>query len=126
MYEGVSLTPLTPLASTPTSRTDGNGALGRPPGQEMRFVELVARAWLEPELAQRYRADARSVLVEFGVELAPGELPPALPESPVCELTIEELSRPSTAHAQLCFCLDSPAPEPDRTAVRAGNQTVVR
>ncbi|WP_079054174.1 TIGR04351 family putative TOMM peptide [Streptomyces graminilatus] len=78
--------------------------------QELRFSELVANAWLEPELFRRYRADAMTVLSEFGVTLAHGQQPPALPEDPMCELTIEELTRPTTAHAQLCFCLSDELP----------------
>ncbi len=95
------------------------------PGQELRFMELVAQAWLEPELSRRYQVDARSVLDEFGVTLAQGQQPPSLPENPVCELTIEELSRPGTAHAFLCFCL-SPAPEHRYTDAPDGNRAVAR
>jgi putative thiazole/oxazole-modified microcin (TOMM)-like peptide len=95
------------------------------PGQELRFMELVAQAWLEPELSRRYQIDARSVLDEFGVTLAQGQQPPALPENPVCELTIEELSRPGTAHAFLCFCL-SPTPEHRYADAPDGHRAVAR
>ncbi|GAA3902910.1 hypothetical protein GCM10023084_64260 [Streptomyces lacrimifluminis] len=95
--------------------------------QELRFSELVANAWLEPELLRRYRADAMAVLGEFGVTLAHGQQPPALPEDPICELTIEELSRPTTAHAQLCFCLsDEVFPDPGRPAAIATGRAVLR
>ncbi|MGW0828063.1 TIGR04351 family putative TOMM peptide [Streptomyces sp. NPDC002845] len=97
-------------------------------GQELRFSELVAHAWLEPELSQRYRVDAMSVLDEFGVTLAQGQQPPALPENPVCELTIEELSRPTTAHAWTCFSLshDNLSPDLGSTTARAGSRTVLQ
>ncbi|HSX98630.1 MAG TPA: TIGR04351 family putative TOMM peptide [Streptomyces sp.] len=108
--------------------TDRAVGLDLTPAQELRFMELVAQAWLEPELSRRYQVDALSVLDEFGVTLAEGQQPPSLPESPVCELTIEELSRPATAHAYLCFCLspESQSPEPRYTTARAGSRAVVR
>ncbi|NEA65629.1 TIGR04351 family putative TOMM peptide [Streptomyces sp. SID12488] len=94
-------------------------------GQELWFSELVAQAWLEPELFRRYRADAMTVLGEFGVTLAQGQQPPALPEDPACELTIEELSRPSTAHAQLCFCFSDELPlHPGHPAARTASRAV--
>lgn len=73
-----------------------------------RLVELMAHIWLEPDLADRYRADARSVLGEFGVALDTGEQAPMLAAANALgELTIEELSRPAVAQAQLCFCLET-------------------
>lgn len=105
--------------------TDLAIGLDRTPGQELRFMELVAQAWLEPELSRRYQVDARSVLDEFGVTLAKGQQPPSLPENPVGELTIEELSRPGTAHAFLCFCL-SPTPEHRYTSAPDGNRAAAR
>ncbi|MGI5195702.1 TIGR04351 family putative TOMM peptide [Streptomyces sp. CA-288835] len=101
MYKGFVLAPVG------TSGTDDPGVTGPQSGRDLRLVELVAHTWLEPGLSQRYRADARSVLDEFGVTLASDEQPPALPENPACELTIEELSRPTTAHAVGCFCLNA-------------------
>lgn len=113
MHEGIF-----PLPQV-TPGTDGAMGSGLPDGQESRFVELVACAWLDPELANRYRTDARAVLAEFGVTPAPGQEPPALPENTMEELTIEELSRPTpTAQARGCLCwADEPAPEPGLTAV---------
>ncbi|MER6917168.1 TIGR04351 family putative TOMM peptide [Streptomyces sp. NPDC000594] len=73
------------------------------------LVELMARTWLEPALADRYRADARSVLDEFGFTLPVGEQAPALPADPVSELSIEELSRPAAAHATGTYCIQMDA-----------------
>ncbi|MDC2948249.1 TIGR04351 family putative TOMM peptide [Streptomyces heilongjiangensis] len=111
-----------------TRATDQTGGLDdRLPGQELRFMELVARAWLEPELSRRYQVDATSVLDEFGVTLAQGQLPPSLPENPLGDLTIEELSQPTTAHAFLCFCLtDDVSPQARSTASGPGSRRVVR
>lgn len=98
------------------------------PGQELRFVEPVAHAWLQPEPSRRQRADAMSVLDEFGVTPAQSLQPPVLPENPVCELTIEEVSRPTTAHARTCFCWSSESVAPDRghPATQAGSRAVLR
>jgi putative thiazole/oxazole-modified microcin (TOMM)-like peptide len=110
-----------------TRATDQTVGLDRMPGQELRFMELVARAWLEPELSRRYQVDATSVLDEFGVTLAQGQQPPSLPENPVGELTIEELSRPTTAHAFLCFCLtEDVSPEARHTSSGTGSRRIVR
>ncbi|MER7050400.1 TIGR04351 family putative TOMM peptide [Streptomyces jumonjinensis] len=91
-----------------------------------RLVELIARTWLEPALADRYRADARSVLDEFGVTLAVGEQAPALPELPVCELSIEELTRPTTAHAPTCVCWVTDAWETAPRTPSAETRTILR
>ncbi|GLF95627.1 TIGR04351 family putative TOMM peptide [Streptomyces yaizuensis] len=85
------------------------------------LVELMARTWLEPTLADRYRADARSVLDEFGFTLAVGEQAPPLPESPVSELSIEELNRPVNAHQSGCFCLQM-----DSVSTSAASRTILR
>jgi putative thiazole/oxazole-modified microcin (TOMM)-like peptide len=87
---------------TDVEALSGHGSLAEQSPQEW-LVELIARSWLEPSLADRYRADAHSVLDEFGVTLAAGEQVPALPEAPECELSIEELSRPVLAHAGTCL-----------------------
>lgn len=110
-----------------THATEQTVAFDRMPGQELRFMELAARAWLEPELSRRYQVDATSVLDEFGVTLARGQQPPSLPENPVGELTIEELSQPTTAHAFLCFCLtDDVSPEARYTSSGTGGRRIVR
>ncbi|WP_282702199.1 TIGR04351 family putative TOMM peptide [Streptomyces sp. CC219B] len=110
-----------------TCGTGGAVEPDRTPGQELRLMELVARAWLEPELSRRYQVDATAVLGEFGVTLAQGQQPPSLPENPMGDLIIEELSRPTTAHAQLCFCLsENVSPDARSSTAGAGSQGVVR
>ncbi|MFI2378461.1 TIGR04351 family putative TOMM peptide [Streptomyces sp. NPDC018964] len=121
MYEGIFPVPqITPGA-------DGVMEAGLQAGEEARFVELVACAWLDPELASRYRADARAVLAEFGVTLTPGQEPPALPENPMEELSIEELSRPAPlAHAAGCLCWAADDPAPEQALTTAGDRAVAR
>ncbi|MER5768684.1 TIGR04351 family putative TOMM peptide [Streptomyces sp. NPDC001985] len=103
MNETILVAPENPIvaeaAGAPGTTTAGPSL----PHDREWLVELIARTWLEPALAARYRADARAVLDEFGVTLDVGEPAPALPESPVCELSIEELTRPTTAHAGACL-----------------------
>ena len=76
---------------------------GIEPSGELRFAELVARSWLEPELAERYRSDARSVLAELGITLSPEEKPPLLPTGPADELSVEELDSPFLGSAKNTF-----------------------
>lgn len=99
--DGTTRTTRTTTAPTP-------GALGRERSiGSQQLVEVVAHIWLEPGLADRYRYDARSVLGEFGVSADLADQAPTLTEDTPGELTIEELSRPAVAQAQLCFCLET-------------------
>lgn len=63
----------------------------KPVEQDWRFAELVARSWMEPELAVRYAADPCRVLAEFGLKVARREDAPSL--EPYCgpDLIIEDL-----------------------------------
>ncbi|MET3805452.1 hypothetical protein ABIB25_002456 [Nakamurella sp. UYEF19] len=45
---------------------------------DWRFVQLVAGSYLDQGLTQRYAADPRAVLAEFGLELAENEPIPDL------------------------------------------------
>ncbi|MEU5404263.1 putative TOMM peptide [Streptomyces sp. NPDC005963] len=103
---GITLFAPDGTTDAPTAPT--RGALGRERSiASDQLVEVFARIWLEPDLADRYRCDARSVLGEFGVSLDLTDQAPTLTEGTPGELTIEELSRPAVAHAQLCFCLET-------------------
>jgi putative thiazole/oxazole-modified microcin (TOMM)-like peptide len=70
---------------------------------DWRFAELVARTWLEPELAERYGADPCAVLAEFGLSIAdPGEAPRLEPVAEF-ELIIDELDWSAAAGALGCL-----------------------
>ncbi|MFF3323725.1 hypothetical protein [Streptomyces sp. NPDC002889] len=77
---------------------------------DWRFAELVARSYLQPELALRYALEPRNVLAEFGIPVAPGSVIPALPADTDTEVTITNLSTADvgdgfTVHGvQPCFC----------------------
>jgi putative thiazole/oxazole-modified microcin (TOMM)-like peptide len=69
---------------------------------DWRFAELVARTWLEPELAERYGADPCAVLAEFGLSIAdPGDAPRLEPVAEF-ELIIDELDWSAAAGALGC------------------------
>jgi putative thiazole/oxazole-modified microcin (TOMM)-like peptide len=84
---------------------------------DWRFAELVARTWLEPELAERYGADPCAVLAEFGLSIAdPGEAPRLEPVAEF-ELIIDELDWSAAAGAHACFCnVPDSVPVPVRRA----------
>ncbi|WDN50773.1 TIGR04351 family putative TOMM peptide [Streptomyces clavuligerus] len=85
------------------------------------LVELMARTWLEPALADRYRTDARSVLDEYGYTLPVGAQAPALPDTPVSELSIEELNLPVIVHSTGTYCIQM-----DSVSLSAANRTILR
>lgn len=68
-----------------------SNANATPVEHDWRFAELVARSWMEPELAVRYAADPCGVLAEFGLTVARREDAPSL--EPYCgpDLIIEDL-----------------------------------
>ncbi|MCM2391789.1 putative TOMM peptide [Streptomyces albipurpureus] len=104
---GITLFAPDGTAGTETASPGGAFAQERSIAQD-RLVEVMAHIWLEPNLADRYRTDARSVLGEFGVSLDIDEQAPMLAAANALgELTIEELTRPAVAQAQLCFCLET-------------------
>jgi putative thiazole/oxazole-modified microcin (TOMM)-like peptide len=87
--------------------------------RDLWLAELVARTWLEPHLAERYRADAHGVLAEFGITLGIGEEPPALPGQPASGLRVDNLSGPASANragqcAGCVICGVDEAPQPER------------
>lgn len=55
-----------------------------------RFARLVADAWGDPQLAERYAAQPHAVLAEYGIDWAPGQPTPALPAEPE-DVSLEEL-----------------------------------
>lgn len=60
-----------------------------PIDQNWRFAELVARSCLQPGLRDRYTAEPRAVLAEFGLHIPAGSPVPELPApaddaAPVC------------------------------------------
>lgn len=76
--------------------------------QDLRFAELIARSWLEPELAERYSRDPRGVIADFGIELPAGAPIPSLPAVAEMKLVIEDLD--SAARAKGCTASMSWAP----------------
>ncbi|MDQ0939576.1 hypothetical protein [Streptomyces sp. V1I1] len=88
---------------------------------DWRFAELVARSYIQPELALRYALEPRNVLAEFGIPTTPESSIPALPADADTEVTIINLSfsgeiDPAFAvpvTPQPCVC-STFAPEPDR------------
>ncbi len=68
-----------------------SNANATPVEHDWRFAELVARSWMEPELAVRYAADPCGVLAEFGLTVTRREDAPGL--EPYCgpDLIIEDL-----------------------------------
>lgn len=62
-----------------------------PAGDRTRFARLVADAWSDPALANRYQLDPTAVLAEYGIVLGDGAETPELPPAPG-ELAVEDLS----------------------------------
>lgn len=56
---------------------------------QLKFAELMARAFLDPATASRYEADPAAVLGEFGIALRAGERAPRLPR-PVGAAAVRE------------------------------------
>jgi putative thiazole/oxazole-modified microcin (TOMM)-like peptide len=59
--------------------TAGNGT-GDGWLHDVRFAELMVRAFLDPSTAERYTTSPREVLGEFGITIDAGVATPALPE----------------------------------------------
>jgi hypothetical protein len=76
-----------------------------------RFAELAARTGLEPELAERFAIDPRSVLAEFGIPASGLDRSPeyALAAAPAV-LVIEELDQadPSDIVGYSHACISRP------------------
>ncbi|MGC5033472.1 TIGR04351 family putative TOMM peptide [Micromonospora sp. DT229] len=62
-----------------------------PAEHRTRFARLVADAWSDPALADRYRLDPTAVLAEYGIVLGAGDEVPDLPPAPG-EIAVEDLS----------------------------------
>ena len=94
---------------------------------DWRFAELVARSFLQPELALRYALEPRNVLAEFGIPMTAGSAIPALPAEAHTEVTIINLSSSGEldpAHSvrgavRSCICFTE-QPYPPGPAVRQG------
>lgn len=79
---------------------------------DWRFAELVARTWMEPDLAQRYHADPVPVLAEFGLTVTCADDAPRLEAVPTVELLIEGLDDADYVPEHGVFCFnDSVRPE---------------
>ncbi|RUL90675.1 TIGR04351 family putative TOMM peptide [Verrucosispora sp. FIM060022] len=62
-----------------------------PAEHRTRFARLVADAWSDPTLANRYQLDPAAVLAEYGIVLGTGDEIPDLPPAPG-EIAVEDLS----------------------------------
>ncbi|MGH6655854.1 MAG: hypothetical protein ACRDVE_11700 [Actinocrinis sp.] len=89
-----------------------------PVEEDWRFAELVARVWMEPGLADRYAADPRAVLAEFGLVPASHGDAPDLARYCGPDLIIEDVehARGYRLTGTACFCVaggeDKPQPQP--------------
>jgi hypothetical protein len=71
---------------------------------DWRFAELVARSWVNPDLAVCYREDPHSVLAEFELRLDAGAAAPPLPTHSEGDLLIEDLDHCSAIMLPTGFC----------------------
>ena len=55
------------------------------------FARLVAAAWADDALTQRYQDNPVAVLAEYGIEPSDGVQPPGLPPRPDGEFSVEQL-----------------------------------
>ncbi|HEX3783444.1 MAG TPA: TIGR04351 family putative TOMM peptide [Pseudonocardiaceae bacterium] len=63
------------------------------------FARLVAQAWSDDALTERYHQDPRAVLAEFGIDLIDGVDAPSLPGRPDGEFSVEQLEAVAGAAA---------------------------
>jgi putative thiazole/oxazole-modified microcin (TOMM)-like peptide len=70
---------------------------------DWRFAELVARTWMEPDLAYRYRVDPVPVLAEFGLTVASAADAPRLETIPMVELEIDGLDEADFSYSPPCI-----------------------
>ena len=61
------------------------------PDDRRRFARLVASAWADSAVRDRYEQDPRAVLAEYGIEWPEGAPTPALPADPGDEIDVESL-----------------------------------
>ncbi|MCX4820525.1 hypothetical protein OG883_11515 [Streptomyces sp. NBC_01142] len=95
---------------------------------DWRFAELVARSYLQPDLALRYALEPRTVLAEFGMTTGPDTVIPALPTEAPQEMTIISLTSLKTHRSTESFtcivCGSSPGPETADAATAGGRPRV--
>lgn len=85
------------------------------PEHEVKFAELMVRAFLDPSTADLYSAGPEDVLGEFGIRLAEGVSAPALPVATGRQAVREEFSGLGPAGAvllTLCINTDPVGAEP--------------
>jgi putative thiazole/oxazole-modified microcin (TOMM)-like peptide len=56
-----------------------------------KFAKLIAQAWSDESVKDRYEREPRAVLNEFGITYPDGIDVPAVPGKPVGEFSVEEL-----------------------------------
>jgi putative thiazole/oxazole-modified microcin (TOMM)-like peptide len=56
-----------------------------------RFAKLIAQAWSDEGVKDRYEREPRAVLNEFGITYPDGIDVPTVPGKPVGEFSVEEL-----------------------------------
>jgi hypothetical protein len=84
-----------------------------PVEHDWRFAELIARSWMEPQLAVRYAADPCRVLAEFGLKVTRREDAPALEPYSGPDLIVEDLEHARGHHMgpTVGFCGTDPQDE---------------
>ncbi|GAA2055117.1 hypothetical protein GCM10009839_74530 [Catenulispora yoronensis] len=94
---------------------------------DWRFAELVARTWMEPDLAHRYRNDPVPVLAEFGLTVTSAAQAPRLEAVPTVELVIEGLDDTDYIPHHGVFCVNDsvrPAGDPQVLVPADGHPVV--
>ncbi|MFF3664854.1 hypothetical protein [Microtetraspora malaysiensis] len=56
-----------------------------------KFARLIAAAWADDEVRDRYEREPRPMLAEYGLSYPEGVATPPLPSKPVGEFSVEEL-----------------------------------
>lgn len=76
-----------------------------PIDQNWRFAELVAQSCLQPGLRERYTAQPRAVLAEFGIRLTAGEPLPELPGAAedIAPVSLDPWSAENAEKLQACY-----------------------
>lgn len=77
---------------------------------DWRFAELVARAWTEDGLRERYATHPHAVLAEAGITLPTGSVPPELPADDGMDIVVDAFGT-STATGSHGLVAAAPATE---------------